>query len=518
MLSLSVLAPAKATWTEDTSVGITKVWLDITSSSDGTKLAAVVSGGNIWTSTNSGATWTEDTSVGSTKNWHGITSSSDGTKLAATVAGGNIWTSTDIARHFMAFMEEKGHAFTRSEGEVFWFNPDHGIYLTGLRQLRVYMNDCPRLPADRRGKTEEQNKWVKQIESIVNDDPEFRNKVVHTTYRKIAFKNGYYDCDKEALCDYNRDVYFLMKGSIDFEESDECVRQEVWDKLFMGVFGTEEVSKYMLQSFARAMAGEIKDKRLFFIIGEPNSGKGTITEVFRLVFASQFNTLNAQDFCAKKSDGNSALSNQHLVQGRDKRVAFLNETSRARGQEWNAQAIKVFSNGGESISGRLNYDREAKCFINQQTGFCNMNDTPKINGFQSDVKVRCVAVRTAYSYLSPADYDEKTAKSFEKVADENIKDGFLRRPEILQAFAQLVCEGYVSQRPVMPECVRKETDECFEEEDEETKIKRIFEYVKWEGSEEKYRPFVTKRQLVRKLEENGVHLSTNRLTRHMKGW
>tara|TARA_Y100000746_G_scaffold7113_1_gene6521 strand:- start:6 stop:1235 length:1230 start_codon:yes stop_codon:yes gene_type:complete len=380
------------------------------------------------------------------------------------------------------------------------------------------MNDCPRLPADRRGKTEEQNKLMKQIESIVNDDPEFQNKVVHTTYRRIAFKNGYYDCDKKAVCDYNRDVYFLMKGSIDFEESDECVRQEVWDKLFMGVFGTEEVSMYMLQSFARAMAGEIKDKRLFFIIGEPNSGKGTITEVFRLVFASQFNTLNAQDFCAKKSDGNSALSNQHLVQGRDKRIAFLNETSRARGQEWNAQAIKVFSNGGESISGRLNYDREAKCFINQQTGFCNMNDTPKINGFQSDVKVRCVAVRTAYSYLSPADYDEKTAKSFEKVADENIKDGFLRRPEVLQAFAQLVCEGYVSQRPVMPESIKRETDECFEEEDEETKIKSLFEYVKWEGSEEKYRPFVTKRQLVRKLEENGVHLSTNRLTRHMKGW
>ena len=87
---------------------------------------------------------------------------------------------------------------TRAFSVAAW-NPDHGIYLTGLRQLRVYMNDCPRLPADRRGKTEEQNKWVKQIESIVNDDPEFRNKVVHTTYRKIAFKNGYYDCDKK-LC------------------------------------------------------------------------------------------------------------------------------------------------------------------------------------------------------------------------------------------------------------------------------------------------------------------------------
>ena len=69
----------------------------------------------------------------------------------------------------------------------------------------------------------------------------------------------------------------------------------------------------------------------------------------------------------------------------------------------------------------------------------------------------------------------------------------------------------------MPESIKSETDECFEEEDEETKIKSLFEYVKWEGSEEKYRPFVTKRQLVRKLEENGVHLSTNRLTRLMKG-
>ena len=82
----------------------------------------------------------------------------------------------------------------------------------------------------------------------------------------------------------------------------------------------------------------------------------------------------------------------------------------------------------------------------------------------------------------------------------------------------MVCEAYGPQRPTMPECVKRETDECFDEEDEETKVKSLFEYVKWEGSEEKYRHFVSKRQLVRKLEENGIHLSTNRLTRHMKGW
>ena len=91
ILSLRV---AKASWTEDTSVGSSQRWSDITSSSDGTKLAAVVYSGNIWTSTDSGATWTEDTSVGSVKDWVRITSSSDGTKLAAVRYDG-IWTSTD---------------------------------------------------------------------------------------------------------------------------------------------------------------------------------------------------------------------------------------------------------------------------------------------------------------------------------------------------------------------------------------------------------------------------------------
>ena len=78
-----------------TSVANNQMWLTITSSSDMTKMAAVVFNGNIWTSTDSGNTWTEDASVGTTQQWYAITSSSDGSKLAACVYDGNIWTSTD---------------------------------------------------------------------------------------------------------------------------------------------------------------------------------------------------------------------------------------------------------------------------------------------------------------------------------------------------------------------------------------------------------------------------------------
>jgi hypothetical protein len=73
-------ASAGKVWTEVTSVGAKKAWNSITSSADGTKLAATVDDGNIWTSSDSGATWTEDTSVGAKKTWSSITSSTDGTK------------------------------------------------------------------------------------------------------------------------------------------------------------------------------------------------------------------------------------------------------------------------------------------------------------------------------------------------------------------------------------------------------------------------------------------------------
>ena len=84
-------------WTERSVDGTKKDWQAIASSSDGTKLVAVGYDG-IWTSTDSGQTWTER-SVGARlvgfQGWWGIASSSDGTKLAAVVMGGTIWTSTD---------------------------------------------------------------------------------------------------------------------------------------------------------------------------------------------------------------------------------------------------------------------------------------------------------------------------------------------------------------------------------------------------------------------------------------
>ena len=84
-------------WVQRASSFGIKRWYSITSSADGVKLAATAYGSYIYISSDSGSTWA--TSTGSVslgvKNWYSITSSADGTKLAAAVKNGYIYTSSD---------------------------------------------------------------------------------------------------------------------------------------------------------------------------------------------------------------------------------------------------------------------------------------------------------------------------------------------------------------------------------------------------------------------------------------
>ena len=65
----------------------------------------------------------------------------------------------------------------------------------------------------------------------------------------------------------------------------------------------------------------------------------------------------------------------------------------------------------------------------------------------------------------------------------------------------------------MPESVKRETDECFDEEDEEIKIKGMFEDA---GDDPQH--FLKCSELLRELETIAIYLSGNRLGRLMKQW
>jgi photosystem II stability/assembly factor-like uncharacterized protein len=88
-LSQDVLAQG---WTQTTAP--TNNWTGIASSAEGTKLAAISSGGGIYTSPDSGNTWTLATNAPLSAQWVSVSSSADGAKLIA-AEGGLIYTSAD---------------------------------------------------------------------------------------------------------------------------------------------------------------------------------------------------------------------------------------------------------------------------------------------------------------------------------------------------------------------------------------------------------------------------------------
>jgi len=96
---ISVLTGTAGTqWTQSNAPS--EYWNSIASSADGTRLAAVVYGGGIYTSTDGGVAWTQS-SAPSTY-WYSIASSADGTRLAAIDGStGYIWTSTNSGGTWM---------------------------------------------------------------------------------------------------------------------------------------------------------------------------------------------------------------------------------------------------------------------------------------------------------------------------------------------------------------------------------------------------------------------------------
>ncbi|WP_345738692.1 IPT/TIG domain-containing protein, partial [Prosthecobacter algae] len=133
-LASTVSSPAGASWTARET---NRTWRSITSSADGSKLAAVAQSGQIYTSTDSGINWTARESD---RNWFSITSSADGNKLAAVVQSGQIYTSTDSgvtwtpresSRNWssitssadgskLAAVEQEGRIYTSTDSGVTW--------------------------------------------------------------------------------------------------------------------------------------------------------------------------------------------------------------------------------------------------------------------------------------------------------------------------------------------------------------------------------------------------------------
>ena len=135
------------TWVARDSV---RDWMAVASSSNGLKLAATVLGGKIYTSADAGATWTNRESD---RNWIGIASSSDGSKLVAVANGDQIftsvdsgatWTARDSARNWtaVASSSDGSKLAAVANGDQIFTSVDSGATWTARDSARFWTSIC----------------------------------------------------------------------------------------------------------------------------------------------------------------------------------------------------------------------------------------------------------------------------------------------------------------------------------------------------------------------------------------
>lgn len=381
-------------------------------------------------------------------------------------------SETEMARNFIDWLEGLGHRLTRSDGQIYWFNPETGIYNTEIRQLRLLIDKCPELPFDKRGITRFQDLVEKQVKSLVLDDPDFGKKLIDTTKHKVPFKNGVYCLETKRMIDYTADFYFTKKGNLEYEPQTKEILDEVYQKVFLGVFGTEINSQYFMKSLARSIGGDVEDKVFFIITGRTNSGKSSQTDLIGATFNAINGNYNASNFCEKRTDGDSAKMASWLVPMRNKRVCIANEKPK---NPIEGSLIKPLTSGGDDVTARQN-NKDEMDFKLSATFYLFCNDTPKTSDFCEAMVERLRIIPTAYTYLLPDRYEasknEKTGQvpDFVKLADPTLKSVWMKRKDIQQAFAQLVCEAWEAERPAVPKVLKELSDELMEEVSDDGKI------------------------------------------------
>jgi hypothetical protein len=411
---------------------------------------------------------------------------------------------------FIEYMKDKGHRFVSSVNVIYWYDPTCGYYvqLVKLTGLRTLMASCADIPHNVRGSSSRQGHILTQFTDIVCStvsDEDFSSKVYETTKGKMNFQNGIYDFDKKQLVPHTPDVYFLGKLQHDFSDTNQLLENEIYEKLFVGVYG-ELKSKYLLSSLARGFAGQVCDKTVNFIIGKGNTGKGVLTDMMKACGAFAGN-INDADLCKKSTNNSSALNLSWMLRIKDARFAIMNETS--QGISFDHASLKKFCSGGDVITARKNYENEQE-FHAQFTGFLFMNDLPKIDDCDEATRRRIKVIEPMYRFYEGKEYEQRKNETGVKKADISLRDVFVKRADVKQAFLSLLCKAYEQHKPDVPDVISKASEEWTAGDDVECTLKNIIEHTK--NHTDKLQCNAIKAV----LNEMNIHVSNVRIGRYLR--
>ena len=161
--------------------------------------------------------------------------------------------------------------------------------------------------------------WTKlytmlQTQSV---DAMFLKRVQLSSLGKVLFRNGYYDFETHIFSTtFSHHLFFPFRIERHYNEvkTEEHIAQ-VNKILFIEPFESVAVGDFIKQSLARALAGCIRDKRIYFNIGPPNAGKGVLTDALTACGERYVSTFNG-GVLQVQGDKDCSLRNKEFLEKR----------------------------------------------------------------------------------------------------------------------------------------------------------------------------------------------------------
>ena len=350
---------------------------------------------------------------------------------------------------FISWLNVTGYRPVTCEGRLILYDPADGIYhdRTDHKGLRKLLRKAKL--GEYSISSGRQDSLFKQLDDLVDEDPEFFKKADASAKGRLAFANGVWSFDQRELLPFSPDIVLFHKLPYSFPVTTEEIEHtqrladQIWSKVVQPIWTRS--ADYVMQNTARAAAGHVEDRTYHFGIGDTASGKGVWMDIVASALTSKrVGIINSGNILWQRRGGDQAKSNSWLCAVKDTLVNFTSEIQLGPGVSIDGNKLKELANGGEKHTGRQNNQNEYT-FRLKGLPWSFANDIPPIKPTDAAVKSRVRFVPMEHTFLTGEEYQRRRDHPGVMLGDESIKT-WVNSPDVGAAFAWMLTQAYVPHK------------------------------------------------------------------------
>ena len=186
----------------------------------------------------------------------------------------------------------------------------------------------------------------------------------------LGVRNGIVDLRSGTLLKPGPEILVTKRAAVDFDPNAQC---PAFDKFLNDIQPNRDMQRLLQQMGGLVLLGKVREHKLFFFYGLGANGKTTLIEIVAWVMGDYSRRIQTETLMCHHRSPQSHDADLAVLKGR--RLAYCNEVG--EGQRLDPSRTKDLT-GGDTISARIPYGREAMTFEPSHTLIMIGNHQPEI--------------------------------------------------------------------------------------------------------------------------------------------